>query len=261
MLKKASNFRHFWELLFVFTQKEIKARYKNAVLGFLWIFINPLLQMIIIGFVFSLIFRFGIENYYLFLFTGLLPWNFFSLSVNKTTTSLVFERNLIQKSSLRREVIVLSIIFSNLFHLLIAYALFFVFLFFIGQHQIFNPLNFTFFLTNLFFLLLFTIGISMVTSSLNVFWRDIAFFTQALLLVWFYATPVLYPLSFIPQKYNSFFYLNPLSGIFSSLQKTIIGNGGFPSSILLIQFLFIILFFIFGLCLFKNKNKHFADWL
>jgi len=261
MLKKASNFRHFWEVLFVFTQKEIKARYKNAVLGFLWVFINPLLQMVIIGFVFSLIFRFGIKNYYLFLFTGLLPWNFFSLSLNKTTPSLVFERNLIQKSSLRREVIVLSIIFSNLFHLIIAYVLFFTFLFFIGQHQIFNPLNFGIFLTNLFFLLLFTIGTSMITSSLNVFWRDIAFFTQALLLIWFYATPVLYPLSFIPQQYRSFFYLNPLSGIFTSLQRAIVGNGNFPLPLLLTQFLFIILVFVFGLWLFKNKNKYFADWL
>lgn len=69
--------KYFIDLLLALTEKEIKARYKNAVLGFLWILINPLVQMLVMGFVFSMIFQFGIKNYYLFLFTGLLPWNFF----------------------------------------------------------------------------------------------------------------------------------------------------------------------------------------
>lgn len=253
--------KHFGELLLAFTQKEIKARYKNAVLGFLWMFLNPIIQMIVIGFVFSLIFRFGIKDYYLFLFIGLLPWNFFALSLNKATPSIVYERSLIQKSSFPKEVIPLSIVLSNFFHLLISLLLLLIFLGVTGNWQVFMPLNFLSGLVSLFFLLFFTAGFCLITSSLNVFWRDIAFFTQALILIWFYATPILYPLSFIPQQFRAFFYLNPLSGIFTLLQKSIVGKGSFPNIILFSQFLVIIFIFIFGVILFKNRAKYFSDWL
>lgn len=255
------TFRQFVELLIAFTQKEIKARYKNAALGFLWMFLNPIIQMITIGFVFSLIFRFGIKNYYLFLFIGLLPWNFFALSANKATPSVVYERNLIQKSSFPREVIPLSIVLSNFFHLLVSLSLLLIFLGVTGNWQVFTPLNFLLGLVNLFFLLLFTAGFCLITSSLNVFWRDINFFTQALVLIWFYATPILYPLSFIPQRFQVIFYLNPLSGIFISMQKTIIGSKGVPCLILFCQFLMITFIFTLSIFLFKNRAKYFSDWL
>jgi len=253
--------KHFGELLFAFTQKEIKARYKNAVLGFLWMFLNPVIQMLVMGFVFSLIFRFGIKDYYLFLFTGLLPWNFFALSLNKATPSIVYERSLIQKSSFPREVIPLSIVLSNFFHLLISLVLLLIFLGVTGKWQIFYPINFLLFVISLIFLLIFTAGFSLITSSLNVFWRDVNFFTQALVLIWFYATPILYPILVIPDRLRTIFYLNPLSGIFVSFQKAIINHGEFPFKILLIQFLIIIFIFTFGINLFKNRAKYFSDWL
>jgi len=253
--------KQFFELLFAFTQKEIKARYKNAVLGFLWIFLNPVIQMVVMGFVFSLIFRFNIQDYYLFLFAGLLPWNFFSLSLTKATPSIVYERSLIQKSAFPREIIPLSIVLSNFFHILITLSLFFIFLVAIGKWQILIPTNLFFIATNLFFLLIFTSSVSLITSSLNVYWRDINFFTQALVLIWFYATPILYPLSLIPERFQTIFYLNPLSGIFATFQKAIIGNGSFPYSVLISQYFIIICFFLASLILFKNRAKYFSDWL
>lgn len=224
-------------------------------------FLNPIIQMVIIGFVFSLIFRFGIKDYYLFLFIGLLPWNFFALSLNKATPAVVYERNLIQKSSFPREIIPLSIVLSNFFHFLVSLSLLLIFLGATGNWQVFTPQNFLLGLISLFFLFLFTAGFCLITSSLNVFWRDINFFTQALVLIWFYATPILYPLSFIPQRFQVIFYLNPLSGIFTSLQRTITGNEGLSYSILFCQFLVITLVFAFGSFLFKNRAKYFSDWL
>jgi len=258
---KKATIRQFLELLFVFTQKEIKARYKNAVLGFLWMFLNPIIQMVVMGFVFSLIFRFGIKDYYLFLFAGLLPWNFFALSINKATPSIVYERNLIQKSSFPREVIPLSIVLSNFFHLLVSLFLLLILLAATGKWQVFTPLNLLLLIASLFFLLIFTAAVSLITSCLNVFWRDIAFFTQALILIWFYATPVLYPLSFIPRKFQAIFYLNPLSGIFTSLQKIVVNQGSFSYPVLISQFLLIICVFIISIILFKNRARHFSDWL
>jgi len=251
---------HFFELLIALTEKEIKSRYKNAVLGFLWVFINPLIQMIIMGFVFSLIFKFGVKNYYLFLFVGLLPWNFFSLALNKATPRIVYDRNLIQKSSFPREVIPLSMVLSHFFHFVASWLILIIFLLIRGQWQFFTPMIIACQLLSIILLLIFTCGLSLITSALNVFYRDINFVVQALVLVWFYATPIIYPLNAIPIKYRLIFYLNPLSGIFSFLQKPVIDNK-FPATIFILQIIFIFLIAFISIFLYKKLCKYFSDWL
>jgi len=251
---------YFLELLLALTQKEIKARYKNAVLGFLWIFINPLLQMVVMGFVFSLIFKFGIKNYYLFLFTGLLPWNFFSLALTKATPRIVWDRNLIQKSKFPREVVPLSIILSHFFHFAVSWMMLIIYLFISRQWQFFTLSAIGYQLLAISLLLVFTSGLSLITAAYDVFYRDINFVTQAVVLIWFYATPIIYPLRIIPQHYKIFFYLNPLSGIFSLLQKPLVEND-LPLSILLSQVGVIFLITFFGILIFRKKEKYFSDWL
>lgn len=250
----------FLELLWALTEKEIKARYKHAVLGFLWVFINPLIQMIVMGFVFSLIFRFGIKDYYLFLFTGLLPWNFFSLALNKATPRIVWDRNLIQKAKFPRSVIPLSVVLSHFFHFLASWLLLIIFLLLTHQWQFFTLSTVSNQLLAIFFLLIFTCGLSLITSSLNVFYRDITFLVQAATLIWFYVTPIIYPLSKIPPKFQLIFYLNPLSGIFSLLQKPLVASQ-IPNNVLLIQIGVIISVGLLGVWLFRKKEKYFSDWL
>lgn len=117
---------HFVELLLAMTEKELRARYKHTVFGFIWLVANPLLQMLIIGFVFPLFVKETVPHYNYYLFTGLLIWNFFSLSLNKTTPSIVNERGLIKKATFPRAVIPLSIILSNLIHYVAALTLFLI---------------------------------------------------------------------------------------------------------------------------------------
>jgi len=251
---------YFLDILLALTQKEIKARYKNAVLGFLWIFINPLIQMLVMGFVFSLIFKFGIKNYYLFLFTGLLPWNFFSLAWQKATPRIVFDRSLIQKSKFPREVIPLSMVFSHFFHFAISWLMLIIFLVITHQWQFFSLSAISYQLSAIILLFVFTCGLSLITSSLNVFYRDINFIIQALILIWFYVTPIVYPLQNIPQKYLPIFYLNPLSGIFTLLQKPFLDQQ-FPLSILIAQIGLIGLITIIGIYIFRKQSRYFSDWL
>lgn len=124
------NKKDYFNFLWLMTEKEIKARYKNAFFGFLWILFNPLLQMIIMGIVFQNFIKIptNSNNYFLFIFPGLLVWNFFSLSINKATSSLVWQRNLIQKAKFPRETIPISIILSNFFNFLISLVLLTIFL-------------------------------------------------------------------------------------------------------------------------------------
>lgn len=251
---------HFFDLLLALTQKEIKARYKHAVLGFLWIFINPLIQMIVLGFVFSLIFRFDIENYYLFLFTGLLPWNFFSLALNKATSRIVWDRNLIQKSKFPRSVIPLSMVLSHFFHLLISWLMLIIFLLITKQSQFFTLTAIGSQLSAILLLLIFTSGLSLFTSALTVFYRDIAFVVQMGIMLWFYATPIIYPFSVIPQQFWPIFYLNPLLTVFSLLQKPLVATS-LTTNILVGHILIIFSTLIIGLSFFRKKEKYFSDWV
>src|SRR4030043_1972727 len=133
------HFNHqYFDLLFAMTEKEIKARYKNAFFGFLWMFLNPLFQMLIIGFVFQYVTKVSIPNYFVFLFAGLLPWNFFSYTITKNTPLMVYERALLQKAKFPRETLILAMVLANAFHLIISIGLMIPILLIIGRFQLIN---------------------------------------------------------------------------------------------------------------------------
>lgn len=256
------NSRNYLNFLLVMTEKEIKARYKNAVLGFLWIFLNPLFQMIIIGFIFQNFIKVPIENYFIFLFPGLLAWNFFSYSLTKATPSIVWERELIQKAKFSHEVIPLSIIFSNFFHLLISLFLLIVFLAVTHQLILFSSFTKIFFLlSSLLWLLAFTSGISLMSSALNVKYRDVNFFIQALVILWFYATPAIYSIQILPQAYLSLFQLNPITYPFEMLRFSLIASFLPQSNIFFANLAISVLIIFSGIVLFKKESITFSDWL
>ena len=211
------------------TEKEIKARYKFAVLGFLWIVLNPLLQMIVMGFVFQFFVPVKVDNYFLFLFVGLLPWNFFSMTVSKNTPMILNERSLIQKAKFPREAIILSIVLSNLFHFLIALGLLMVALLgdkVIEGYSILNLFEYGLRMFWLFpliiWLTLLTSGLSLLFSALNVKYRDVNFMVQAIMPLWFYATPIVYTLKLLPEKLHFLFYLNPMTAIIEYFQLVLL---------------------------------------
>lgn len=263
--KKIQKQLNYWlDFLFAMTEKEIKARYKHATLGFLWVLLNPLLQMLVIGFVFQFFVPVETENYFLFLFAGLLPWNFFSMSVTKTAPTFVYERSLIQKAKFPRESIVLSIVFSNFFHLLTSFALFLPVVLLFGLGNIFN---WFILVPALLWLLLLTSGMSLLFSSLNVKYRDVNFVVQAIMPLWFYATPVVYSLSLIPQSIKQLFYLNPMTGLILLFRYGSIGyidsiiTGGELTMVLLAGFIVSILIFLLGIRVFKKESPTFDDWM
>ncbi|OGY16032.1 MAG: hypothetical protein A2785_02585 [Candidatus Chisholmbacteria bacterium RIFCSPHIGHO2_01_FULL_49_18] len=256
MPKYRKALKHYFDFLWAMTEKEIKVRYKRAVFGFLWIILNPLLQMLIIGIVFSYFIK--IENYFLFLFGGLLLWQFFSLSLQKATPSFVYERSLIQKAKFRKEVIPASIILSNYFNLLISIAMLILFLLLTEQ---LNDIRIWLLIPALIWILMFTIGLSLLTSSLNVRYRDVAFFVQTALILLFYATPILYSLDLVPQQVLLLYYLNPLSSIFVLSQIAITGKGQVAPSLLVSNMLISISLITLGLVVYRKNHRHFVDWL
>lgn len=250
--------RQFIELLVGMTEKELLARYKNTVFGFLWMLVNPVLQMLVIGFVFRFFMKEPIENYYYYLFIGLLVWNFFSLSLTKSTPSIVWERNLIKKAKFPRSVIPLSIILSNFIHLLIAMGILILPMMFLGTLTLFGLI---YVLIAFLFLMVFTVGISLLTSALNVRFRDINFLVQALLIVWFYVTPIIYTLSMIPYKYYWLWRFNPLTSILQLMQHGFLGKPLPGIAMFSINLVLILLVFVLGIIVFRNESNNFDDWI
>ena len=246
--------RLYLEVLSEMTIKELKTRYKKAVFGFLWLFLNPLLQMIIVGVVFSVFLK--IENYFVFLFLGLLLWNFFYLSIMKATPSYIFESNLLKKAKFPKEMIPISIIMANFVHLVLSLALVCLYLLFTSQTDI----KYVFLLIPLLsWLLLLTIGLSLLFSSLQVRYRDVSFFAQTLLNLWFYATPVLYAYTSVPEKLSLLFHLNPLVTIFEIAhfilhQETIISLSLVVSNLVISTIICIV-----GIIVFIKERDYFID--
>lgn len=250
--------RHFWELLWGMTEKELRARYKHTVFGFLWLVSNPLLQMLIIGFVFPLFVKEPVKHYYYYLFTGLLAWNFFSLSLNKTVPSVVNERSLIKKAVFPRAVIPMSIILSNLVNYVAAFVLFLIPIIFLGTLTVSSLL---YFLVGLILLIIFTVGLSLLTSALNVRFRDVNFFVQAILTLWFYATPIVYSFSQIPHQLLWLWRFNPLTSCVQLMQHALVGSA-LPGPLMMASnTMVIIIVMIAGMVVFNRESKNFDDWL
>lgn len=257
-MRAMNDTRLFFDLLFAMTEKELRARYKHTVFGFLWLVANPLLQMLVIGFVFTFFVKEPVAHYYFYLFTGLLVWNFFSLSLTKATPSIVYERNLIKKARFPHAVIPLSIILGNLIHFLAAFALFLIPLVFLGT---LSPWRLPHLLIGFLLLISFTIGLSLLTAALNVRFRDVNFFVQALLLIWFYATPVIYSLSQMPRHLLFLWRFNPLTSILQLFQYALVDAPELSSAMLASNTLVIAVVAVFGITLFRRESKYFDDWL
>ena len=196
LVQNSREMLRYRELIYNLVASDLKARYKNSALGFVWSMLNPLGMMI----VFTLVFGFltpgvKIENYPLFLLCGLLPWNFFAASVNASLYSVVGNANLVKKVYFPREVLPIAAVLSQLTNFLLAFVVLFVAL------VVFRS-NFSPWLWMLPLVIaiqtLFTIGVALILSTLNVFYRDTVMIMEVVMLAWFFLTPVVYSVNLLP---------------------------------------------------------------
>jgi ABC-type polysaccharide/polyol phosphate export permease len=250
--------KKWWDFMIAMTEREIKSRYKMAVFGFLWVFLNPLLQMLILGFIFQFFVAIKTVNYFEFLFSGLLVWNFFSYTVGKNTPMYINERTLIQKAKFPREAVVLSIVFSDLFHFLISLVLFLGWMLLV--HGLGTWLRWLILPVVIIWLTALTSGLSLLFSSLDVKWRDINFGVQAIMPLWFYASPVVYTLDLLPKWMRNVINLNPMTGILETFRWAIFGMP-LDWQAVIISLGGTLIIFGMGLLVFKKESPFFDDWI
>lgn len=248
------------EILYFLALKDIKIRYKSSSLGFTWAMIAPLGQMVILSFVFTMVVRFEIRAYPVFLLIALLPWSFFQLCVNSSTTSMIDHGPLIKKIYFPRDIIPLSQIASNLFDFCVALLILlpFLFIFKIGLSRwvLLLPIA-------LALQVIFTAGVSLILSSLTVMYRDVKYIKELSILFWFYASPVFYPISFVEDNLGSaaaFIYkLNPMAGIIQ-IYRHIFYFQSMPGTLLLVYTAAVSLLVLgLGFWTFMRHERLFSD--
>lgn len=250
-------FQSYKFLLLQLTAREIKARYKQSVVGYAWVLLNPLAQLLVYSFVFSIVFRFPTNGvpYTVYLYAALLPWTFSQTAISSATQSLVDNASLLRKVAFPREVIPYASVISKVVDLFFS-ALLFVAMVAILHVKI-SP-TIILFIPLFVIQVILTTGLSLMLSTLNLFYRDIQYLTNLLMMLWMYMTPIVYPLSLVPKPYVSLYKLNPMVGIIEGYRSAIFGYP-FEWTIIAWSALISLLIFILGFWFFKQQEKRFAD--
>ncbi len=259
-IRKLFSYR---ELLVSLTRKELKVKYRGSVLGFFWSLLNPILTMLVYSFVFSIVLRGGVKEFAIFLICALLPFNFLQNSVNQGTGSIISNSNLVNKIYFPREILPLSIVFSNLINYFLELIALFVVLAFMG----YKFYLFLYILPVLIFIQIFlVVGMTLLVSALNVFFRDLQHLITIVMMVWFFGTPIIYPLSMVPERFQPYIkFINPMT-IYAAYYRNIFyytkypDGAGFPSVLETLTAVGItLLIFFVGYFVFKKFEPRFAE--
>lgn len=249
------------ELLWQMVGREVKARYKQSVLGYFWVILNPLAQMLVMSFAFSIILRIPTNAasnipYSIFLFVALLPWTLFSNSLSSASSSLVSAGGLITKIYFPRTILVLSTIFAKIIDFLFATSVLIIYM--IIYHIPIN-LNILWIIPIFFIQQIFTLGLSLFFAAANLLYRDIQYLLSLILILWMYVTPVIYPADLVPEKFRFIFQINPMAVIINAYRQVILGGGVPKFSSLIVATLVSFVILLIGFSYFKSREKIFAD--
>ena len=234
--------KHYIELLYCLVLKELKVRYNYSIFGYLWALGNPIAFAIIYYFAFKIILRVEMENYSVFLLCGMFPWVLISNSIIRSTMTYRSNVTLVKRIKIPLSVLPLSNILQEAVHFMFSIPILVIFVYF----------NLNIFFIEWFYqiplLLLiqifFLYSISQILAILNVFIKDVEYLTTIMVNMAFFLTPVIYPISFVPEKYTSFFYFSPFSQIIINWRSVFL-EGVFDYKLLL--FFLCISIFLFAI--------------
>ena len=271
IMKNLKELYDYRQMIFSLVKKDLRGRYKGSALGFLWTFLNPLLQLVVYSIVFSTIFRNNIEKFYLYLFIGLLPWMFFSSSLTVGSVSVISSKDMVKKIYFPREVLPIAYVTSSFVNMLLCFLVVFIVMIIGGI----DP-NSTFHWTALLYLpivmiveYVLALGFAMLASALTVYFRDLEHILGIITMAWMYATPILYDVSMIQNilvekgmgNLMHLYMLNPMTPIIVAYHQ-ILYNGQAPNmSTLLSALVMWLLFLIKGYLVYRKLQREVAEEL
>jgi lipopolysaccharide transport system permease protein len=255
------SFAEIWdyrELLYFLVWKNIKIRYKQTIIGVAWAVIQPFLTMVIFSLFFGKLVKIPSDGfpYPLFYYSALLPWIFFANALTNTTNIMVENQRLITKVYFPRIFLPLSSVLSVLLDFVIASSILIFMMLFYG---IIPGWNFIFFPLFVLMIIITALGVGLWFSALNALFRDFRYTTAFIVQFWMFASPVIYPSSMVPEKWQWLYGLNPMAGVIEGFRWAVLGKGKPPGIIFFVSFSITFMILIGGILFFQRMETTIAD--
>ena len=262
--KELRELLEYKDLLWFLVIRDVKVIYKQTILGFAWAIIQPLAAMIIFTIFFGKLA--GIEDqikdgipYPVFAYVALVPWMYFQAALTGSANSLIGNTNLLSKVYFPRIIIPITPILAKLVDFSISLLVLFILFYAYGLIPFFNRIMY---LPPLIVLMALTaLGAGLWLSALSIQFRDVRFLLPFLIQLLMFASPIIWPVSFVPEEYQLIYAINPLVGIIEGFREAIIGQYEMPWDLIKVGTASSIILFLSGLFYFKRKENYFADVL
>lgn len=212
--------RHFFELLYLLVQKELKVRYKNSFLGYLWALANPFAFALVYYIAFRVIMRVEMPNYSLFLLAGLFPWVWLTNALAHATSSYRRNASLVKRVNLQRAVLPLSNVVHELVHFCFSIPVILLFIFVAGE--VFYAAWIWQLPLMILLQLMLVYPLALLLALANVYAHDVEYLVGIVLSMLFFLTPIVYPLSMVPEKYHVFFDLSPVAALIQNWRSVLL---------------------------------------
>ncbi|HOP85715.1 MAG TPA: ABC transporter permease [Syntrophorhabdaceae bacterium] len=258
MRNKHRLIHHYIDLITVLTQKDLKVRYKNSFLGYLWSIAHPLAFALVFFIAFKVVVKIRVENYTLFLISGLFPWQWFANSVNGAPMIFINNASIIKKVNFPKNVLVLTHVLQDMIHFLLAIPVIALFLIIYGKAP---SVSWCYGIPILLFIQFFiTYGLSIIVASTNLFFRDLERLTMLFTTLLFYFTPIIYPEHMIPNHYKPLIHLNPMASLMVSWRNLFM-VGVLDIFEICLALVYAIIIFFLGHVIYKSLSWRFAEIL
>lgn len=255
---KLGELWQYRELLFFLIWRDVKVKYKQTVLGAAWAIIQPFLIMVVFSFIFGVLAKIPSEGvpYPIFAYSALVPWIYFANALTQSSQSLVLDERLITKVYFPRLIVPLAAVIAGLIDFAIAFIVLIGMMLFYGI----VPTSAVWMIPIFVLLAAVTaLAVGLWLSALNVKYRDVRYAIPFLIQFWLFATPIAYPSSLVPEKWQTFYALNPMVGVVEGFRWALLGKGQMPGLMLTVSVLAVTLLLVSGLYYFVRVEDTFAD--
>ena len=246
------------ELLWILVARNLKIRYKSSALGFFWTLLNPIFLIIIYATFLSILkFNTGEPEFLPMLVIGIIVWQCVAMCLGDSMQTILGNSTLIKKTAFPRIVLPLAMVKANFVNFLLSSVILIIYLQIVGM-----PMSAAYWLPVVMLThFALCLGVSLVVSCVNVFFRDTEHMVSVLMLAWFFLTPIIYALDYIPSRYRALAFLNPLTGIVTAYRAILMSSKTAGAGLLVMSFLIAWIVLVVGTLLFQKLQIRFAEEL
>jgi lipopolysaccharide transport system permease protein len=245
-------------LLYFFIWRDVKVRYKQTLIGAAWAIIQPFMTMVVFSLFFGKLAKIPSNGlpYPIFYYSALLPWTYFANSIQNATNTIVAHQNMIKKVYFPRLILPLSAVLSGLVDFAIAFSVLLGMMLFYGIMPTWKLLLLP---VLLFLATLTAFGVGLWLSALNALYRDVRYATPFLIQLWLFASPVAYPASMVPERWQWIYWLNPMTGVIEGFRWALTGQGQPLNNLFFVSLCIVGLMLVLGLMFFHRMEGTIAD--